>query len=150
MSARIPPIIQAAISGVLGWSLSTISPFLAFTSAWRFLPVCILITAGAAILVVAIGAFVRAKTTVNPLVPEQAETLVTSGLYLISRNPMYLAMALALTGGALLLGNLAAFFGPTLFVGLITQFQIKPEERALLTKFGAAYQDYRRRTRRWL
>jgi protein-S-isoprenylcysteine O-methyltransferase Ste14 len=67
-----------------------------------------LIFAGAILLTLAILAFVRARTTVNPLTPEQAQALVTSGLYRFTRNPMYLAMALILIGGAFALGNIAA------------------------------------------
>ena len=103
-----------------------------------------------AALALALGAFIRARTTVNPLAPEEAATLVTTGLYRISRNPMYLAMAAILTGGAFLMGNLSAFVAPILFVWLMTEFQIKPEERALQARFGEAFDAYRIRTRRWI
>jgi len=63
---------------------------------------------------------------------------------------MYLAMAAILTGGAFLMGNLSAFVAPILFVWLMTEFQIKPEERALQARFGEAFDAYRIRTRRWI
>ena len=63
---------------------------------------------------------------------------------------MYLAMAAILTGGAFLIGNLSAFAAPILFVWLMTEFQIKPEERALQARFGEAFDAYRIRTRRWI
>jgi len=102
------------------------------------------------LLIVALIAFARARTTVNPVEPEQAKTLVTTGLYRISRNPMYLAMALILLGSALRLSNIGVFIAPALFVWSITMFQIKPEERALQSIFGEDFTAYRQQTRRWL
>ena len=112
MTLRIPPIIQMLLCGTLGWGLSWIAPFLAFDGVGRDVAALLFFSAGAVILGLSVNAFIRASTTVNPLAPEDAETLVTSGLYRISRNPMYLAMALVLTGSAFLIGNLAAFAGP--------------------------------------
>lgn len=110
----------------------------------------VLIAAGVILLILAFIAFARARTTVNPVEPEHANTLVTTGLYRISRNPMYLAMALILLGGALRLGNIGAFIAPALFVWSITLFQIKPEERALQSIFDEDFTAYRQQTRRWL
>ena len=150
MTLRIPPIIQMLLCGTLGWGLSGIAPFLAFDGVGRDVAALLFFSAGAVILGLSVNAFIRASTTVNPLAPEDAETLVTSGLYRISRNPMYLAMALVLTGSAFLIGNLGAFAGPLIFVWVMTLFQIKPEERALQAKFGEAFTAYRLRTRRWI
>lgn len=150
MILRIPPVIQGLISGAIGWGLSWLTPFLSFDGLWRTAAGLLFFSAGVGILVLSAGAFLRARTTVNPVAPEEAETLVTSGLYRISRNPMYLGMALILTGGAFMIGNLAAFTGPLLFVWVITLFQIKPEERALKAKFGEAYTAYCQHTRRWI
>ena len=150
MTLRIPPIIQFLVCGALGWGLSRLAPFLAFEGAWRNVAALLFFSAGAVILALALSAFIRARTTVNPLAPEEAESLVTSGLYRISRTPMYLAMALVLTGCAFLFGNLAAFAGPLLFVSFETLAQIKPEDHALQAKFGAAFAAYRQCTRRWI
>lgn len=150
MTLRIPPILQVLLCGAFGWGLSWLAPVLAFDGLWRNAAALLFLSTGAFILVLALRAFIRARTTVNPLAPEDAETLVTSGLYRISRNPMYLAMVLVLIGSAFLLGNLAAFAGPLLFVWVMTLFQIRPEERALQAKFGEAFTAYRQRTRRWV
>jgi len=150
MSLRIPPVVQVLICGAFGWGLSSVTPFLAFEGVWHSAAALLFFFAGMAILALALGAFIRARTTVNPLAPERAETLVTTGLYRVSRNPMYLAMAAILTGGAFLMGNLSAFLAPILFVWLMTEFQIKPEERALQARFGEAFDAYRIRTRRWI
>lgn len=95
-------------------------------------------------------AFRRRRTTVNPLKPETASTLVTDGIYAVTRNPMYLGASLVLAGGALFLTNLAAWAGPVVFVLYMNRFQIMPEERAMMRLFGPSYEDYRARVRRWL
>ena len=106
-----------------------------------------------AALVIGIWAVVdfrRAKTTVNPLKPEAASTLVVRGLFRWTRNPMYLAMLLLLLGWACLLSNWAALAILPLFVIYMNRFQIGPEERALQARFGAEFDHYRKRVRRWL
>ena len=150
MNLRIPPIVQFLICALLAWALAMLVPQLAFGSPLSAYAGYGLIFAGAILLTLAILAFVRARTTVNPLAPEQAQALVTSGLYRFTRNPMYLAMALILIGGAFALGNIAALATPAIFVCVMTELQIKPEERALQSIFGEAFSAYRKQTRRWL
>ena len=84
-----------------------------------------------------------------PRVPVAA-ALVQGGPYRFTRNPMYLGMACVLLGACAWLANPLALLAVFVFVGYITRFQIMPEERALLGKFGGAYADYLRRVRRWL
>jgi protein-S-isoprenylcysteine O-methyltransferase Ste14 len=95
-------------------------------------------------------AFRANKTTVSPLNPGAASAIVSSGVYRFSRNPMYLGFLLALAACAIYLSNaLAALFLPA-FVGYMNVFQIKPEERALLAKFGPVYSQYMASVRRWI
>ena len=150
MKTRIPPVLQFFVCGAIGWALAALLP--ANKIDWPILHFTgLALTAmGVLLLTLAIVAFVQARTTVDPLEPERAAVLVTTGLYGISRNPMYLAMLLILIGGAFLLGNIASLFAPVLFVLSITVLQLKPEERALQTLFGDAYESYRRRIRRWI
>lgn len=150
MKFNIPPLIQLLVCGLIGWGLSRILPILDFAGRWPVTIAFFLFLAGAIILILSLRAFISARTTVNPVSPEKTETLVTSGLYRISRNPMYLAMAAILTGGAFLIGDLAAFAGPVLFVWVMTKYQIRAEEQALKEKFGEAFSAYCRRTRRWI
>ena len=150
MSLRIPPLIQFLICGLLMWGIAILLPALDLSLRLFKYAGSILIAAGVLLLIAALIAFARARTTVNPVEPEQAKTLVTTGLYRISRNPMYLAMALILLGSALRLSNIGAFITPALFVWSITMFQIKPEERALQSIFGEDFTAYRQQTRRWL
>lgn len=93
--------------------------------------------------------FFRAKTTINPLRPESASALVTDGIFGYTRNPMYLALALALFAFSLYFTGWWSLVFTGGFVAFLTQFQIKPEERALVQIFGEEYVRYRQTVRRW-
>jgi len=106
-----------------------------------------------AALVVGLSAvlgFRRAKTTLNPLQPETASALVVRGVYRWTRNPMYLAMLLVLIAWACIVSNWAALAMLPLFVIYLNRFQIGAEERALRARFGAEFENYCRKVRRWL
>ncbi|MEQ1526428.1 MAG: isoprenylcysteine carboxylmethyltransferase family protein [Gallionella sp.] len=94
--------------------------------------------------------FFRAKTTFNPMNPNNTSHLVTTGLYRISRNPMYLGLLLMLIGWVMYLGSISPILLLPLFVWLLTKMQIEPEEKILIDKFGQEYQDYQQRVRRWI
>ena len=98
----------------------------------------------------AVLGFHRVQTTVNPLKPDAASTLVVHGVYRWTRNPMYLAMLLMLVAWACIVANWAALAMLPLFVAYLNRFQIVPEERALHARFGAEFENYRRKVRRWL
>ena len=95
-------------------------------------------------------AFGRAGTTVNPLRPAASRVLVITGLYRLSRNPMYLGFSLALLGCALLLGSASPFLVVLAFVMITDRWYIPYEERAMAARFGQDYQHYCNRVRRWL
>ncbi|MDO7868914.1 methyltransferase family protein [Nocardioides jiangxiensis] len=94
--------------------------------------------------------FRAAQTTVHPLHPERATTLVTDGPYRRTRNPMYVGMAGALAAHALGRGGLATWLPVAAFVVTIDELQVQPEERAMERNFGAEWDDYALRTKRWL
>ena len=106
--------------------------------------------AGILVAAAAITQFSRARTTLNPLEPSRASSLVTSGIFAFSRNPMYLGLVLLLSGWALWLGTASPWFVPPLFAILIYWMQIVPEERALAALFAESYVAYRRRVGRWV
>ncbi|MEO1150777.1 MAG: isoprenylcysteine carboxylmethyltransferase family protein [Pseudomonadota bacterium] len=146
----IPPPVQLIGTAALMWVVNRHVPGLRIDFPGGDLVGGILIAIGLGVEVIAIAAFVQAGTTVNPIQPEKTRKLVTSGLYRLSRNPMYAGMLLLLSGWVLRLGsgwNIGVLIG---FVGLITVLQIKPEEEILREKFGDAYTDYCARVRRWL
>lgn len=150
MKLLIPPPVQAIIFAGLMWLIATQFPQFGFSSSLQQ-PLAILVCIiGIGIDLVSVGLFAREKTTVSPFSPDKTETLVTSGLYQYTRNPMYLGMACILTGLAIWLGNYAAFVMIPCFIWYITQLQIIPEEEILLEKFGEEYGEYMLRVRRWV
>jgi protein-S-isoprenylcysteine O-methyltransferase Ste14 len=89
----------------------------------------------------------RHRTTVQP--HRAVSTLVTSGPYRWSRNPIYVSHVVLTAGLGLLFGNLwILLLTPVMILGL-ARFSIAPEEAYLARKFGAAFADYAARTRRW-
>jgi protein-S-isoprenylcysteine O-methyltransferase Ste14 len=92
--------------------------------------------------------FLRNSTTLQP--SEEPTSLVTSGPFRISRNPIYLGMAAILLGVAVLQGTLVTLAFPVIFVTLIEFFIIPGEERKLEKIFGEPYRDYKKSVRRWL
>jgi protein-S-isoprenylcysteine O-methyltransferase Ste14 len=107
-----------------------------------------IILLGIALAAVAAGSFKRAGTPVVPF--EISTALVTTGLYRITRNPMYLGLVLALVGVAVLLGTLTPFFPIPVFVWIIQARFIRGEERFLEELFGAEYLAYKSKVRRWI
>ena len=92
--------------------------------------------------------FLKNSTTLQ--LSEAPTSLVTSGPFRISRNPLYLGMASILLGVAVLMGTLVALAFPVIFVTLIEFFIIPGEERMLENLFGEPYWDYKKSVRRWI
>src|SRR3954470_14734490 len=107
-----------------------------------------LVVIGLALAVWAAGLFRAAGTPVRPF--ERSTSVVTSGPYRFTRNPMYLGMVLVLIGVAVLFGSLAAFVPIPLFVWQIRRKFVLPEETFLEGLFGNEYVQYKARVRRWL
>lgn len=147
---RIPPPLVGALLAAAMWSVAGWGPALAWPAAPKYLVVALLAAAGIAFDLLGILAFRSSRTTVNPLKPQRASALVTGGVYRVTRNPMYVGMALLLLAWAAYLSSLLPLLGPVLLVLYLTRFQIRPEERALQAIFGAQYADYAARVRRWL
>lgn len=147
---KIPPVITVLLLGSAMWATTRAFP------DWRMvLPAGQIIAAGLALTGVAIAiagvvSFRRAKTTVNPLQPSAASSLVIAGIYRFTRNPMYLGMLLVLLGCAVFLGNVLALIFPLVYIPLMNCLQIVPEEKALATKFGSEFAEYQSKVRRWL
>ena len=147
---RIPPpvvtLLTCIVMSVAAWATHTLE--------LRGIPykmiALILIATGLLLLAPAVAAFRRAKTTINPVQIERASTLVTTGIFRFTRNPMYLGMATVISGVAFALGNLWLLFGTIFFVTYTTWFQILPEERVMREKFGLQYHEYCQKVRRWV
>ena len=150
LEARIPPPVVALVFGVAMWAAHRLIPGAVAPDGRRTLAAGGLFALALLVVFSAVMTFARSRTSFDPHHPESATALVRSGIFRVSRNPMYLSMALALLGWAVRLGRPWLGVGPVVFVLYLTRFQIRPEERALAEKFGPAYEDYRRSTRRWL
>ena len=102
------------------------------------------------VLVLAVSLFKKQNTTVNPIKIENASSLVTSGIFEYSRNPMYLGMTLILLGLALMFNVIGGILFTLLFTIYITKFQIKPEEEVMEKLFGEDFLKYKQNVRMWL
>lgn len=144
-----PPVFMLVFAGLM-WLLNNYLPIAELISEpWRRI--------GYGVIAVALifdlwslMLFFRAKTTFHPLQIDNTSTLVTSGMYRLTRNPMYLGLLLLLIGWAILLGSLTPFLLLPLFIWVINSQQIQHEERVLEEKFGEFYIEYKEKVRRWL
>lgn len=150
LELKIPPAVFTAVLALLMWLTQFVAPALSYALPGQALVMLPITTIGMILSVLGAAAFRREETTVDPTRPELSSTLVVSGVYRISRNPMYLGFLLVLAGWGLHIANLLALLALPVYVIYLTRFQILPEERALGERFGEAYSDYRRRVRRWL
>ena len=103
---------------------------------------------GMALNIVADKAFKKTGTTVKPF--EVSTTLVTSGAFRYSRNPMYLGMVMILTGVAFLLGALSPFIIIPIFAITMDRAFIVTEEKMLDECFGSKWKQYKADVRRWI
>jgi protein-S-isoprenylcysteine O-methyltransferase Ste14 len=150
LELKVPPPLVALILGAAMWALSEVIPVLGTRGLLTHVAAGAIALAGGAFSLAGILSFRRAQTTVNPLKPENASSLVTGGVYRFTRNPMYVGLLFVLVAWAVFLVNPWTLLGPVLFVAYMNRFQIKPEERALVTLFGEQYAAYAAKVRRWL
>ena len=147
LALRIPPAAVCAIAiglpylyGSVPANLNTLN--IAFAACFAL--------SGIVVGTLAILQFKAHQTTVDPRDPAQTSSLITSGIFRYSRNPIYLAMALLILANGVALEDWGGLILALLFCVYIQYFQILPEERALRQTFGDAFIRYSQRTRRWL
>ena len=148
MSNKIPPPVITLIGALLIYYLSPFSPHLTL-AAFNVLPILSLVS-GIAVIVFAIKSFKDYKTTINPLKPETASSLVTSGVFKYTRNPMYLGLLLILIYLSLIFNVVGGCLVSLGFIIYITKFQIIPEEVAMEKLFGNQFLEYKQQVRRWI
>jgi protein-S-isoprenylcysteine O-methyltransferase Ste14 len=149
LELKIPPPVLFLLFVVAMWFIARVAPGVTVVSGLRFG------LAGLFFLLSLIGplgilAFRRAQTTINPVEPYKASLIVSSGVYGVTRNPMYVGLVTLLLSWAAYLASPWTLLGPILFAVYINRFQIIPEERALLAKFGKEYAGYQNKVRRWI
>lgn len=141
-----PPVWLLAFLA-LAWAQSALLPT-RWAGDWAATAGGLVALLGAGLMLAAIPAFLRARTTVIP--HRTPSALVTSGLFRFSRNPIYLGDVLILAGLAMRWQAWPALLLVPLFVRILTRRFIEPEEARLRAAFGAAFDAWAARTRRWL
>lgn len=149
LELRIPPLAVVLIFAVAMTAVANLAP-VPMPMTWRAPISGVFVLAGLSVALAGVLAFRRHKTTVNPFTPDRSSSLVASGIYRISRNPMYLGFLLALLGWASFLGSWASAAFLPAFIVYMNRFQIQPEERALADRFGQEFTTYAGSVRRWL
>lgn len=148
MSNKIPPPVITLIGALLIYYSSPFFPHLTL-AAFNVLPILSLVS-GIAVIVFAIKSFKDYKTTINPLKPETASSLVTNGVFKYTRNPMYLGLLLILIYLSLIFNVVGGCLVSIGFIIYITKFQIIPEEVAMEKLFGNQFLEYKQQVRRWI
>lgn len=150
LELKIPPVLLTAMFAALMWLISHVTPSVNLLSAFRIASLLLFAAVAAFVGLAGVAAFRKAGTTVNPLSPDTSTSLVDKGIFTRTRNPMYLALLLALTGWGIFLANLFSLVLAAGFVLYMNRFQIQPEERALQKQFGDQFTKYSRKVRRWV
>jgi protein-S-isoprenylcysteine O-methyltransferase Ste14 len=150
LELKVPPPVVALIVAAAMWMNSVSGPRLDLPFEVRLGVGMTIAAVGVVLDLLGFLAFRKARTTINPLKPTNTSALVTSGIYGLSRNPMYVGLVCFLLGWAAFLAALWPLAGPLLFIFYLNRFQIEPEERILARLFGDDFTAYRARVRRWL
>ena len=95
----------------------------------------------------ALRQFFKTKNTLVTIKP--ANSLQTTGIYSVSRNPMYVSLLLIYSGLSFIIGNGWNFVLLPFLILLVQEYVIKREEKYLDRRFGQQYADYKTRVRRW-
>lgn len=150
LETKIPPPVVALLVATAMWGIANATVDLGAPALLR-LPLAGFLTAvGAVFDLSALLGFHRARTTINPMKPGATTTIVQSGVYRVTRNPMYVGLVCFLCAWAAYLWSAWALLGPLAFIAYITRFQILPEEKILEQQFGAEYLAYKAKAPRWL
>jgi len=147
---KVPPPIIALLCGLLIWWLNSILPAYADQATLRRDIALLLLATAMLVDMTALIHFIRARTTIDPRYPHKTSSIVESGIYTYTRNPMYLGLVLILTSLSIWLGSLFGLPVVAVFVYYMTRFQIEAEEEMLTAQFGSAYLAYKARVRRWI
>jgi protein-S-isoprenylcysteine O-methyltransferase Ste14 len=103
---------------------------------------------GVALIFWAFFSFVRASSNILP--NRAADRLITHGPFRLSRNPIYTGEIMAMAGMGIALGAPGLILAAALLAILVQKLGIEREEAHLAARFGKDWEDFRRRTRRWL
>ena len=150
LALKVPPVAQVIITAAAMYGVSKMVPALTFSLNGSTALAVGLGVIGMSLGVMGVTQFRKAQTTPNPQALEKVSSLVTSGIYGYSRNPMYLGLVLILLGWAFYLSHFLSFVLLPVFILYMTRLQIQPEEQMMARKFGKTYQAYLNKVRRWI
>ena len=148
MNNKIPPPIVTLVFGLAIYFSKPLFPD--FSNVILNVLSLLLIIVGPLTLISAARSFKVQETTINPINIDKATSLVVSGVFKYSRNPMYLGMSFLLLGLAFKFNVIGGLLFTGIFMLFITIFQIKPEEVAMEKLFDQEWNDYTKNVRRWL
>ena len=144
----IYPPIWLVIGLITIFTLAEFAPIAQFNGTMPTALGSFAILIGLMLLVHASGMFKAAETDLIPF--QNVTTLVKTGVYRVTRNPMYLGMTMVLFGTSLTVGAFAGIFVAPVFMAIIEFRFIRPEEDMLRGLFGEEYEEYCKLVRRWL
>ena len=150
LELKIPPVIVTLLFAVLMWLVARLTPFAPIDAGFRIIVVLLLGVTATVIGLAGVAAFRKANTTVDPFTPDACTSLVNSGIFRLTRNPMYLALLLTLAAWGFFLSNFYSLALCVVYVVYMNRFQIVPEERALEAVFGDEFIAYKGKVRRWI
>lgn len=149
-----PPVVTLlgawtmwCVAGLPTWASVVVAPS---AWGWQHALAAVLWALSVVLMAAALLTMRALRTTPNPVMPERASALVRHGVFACSRNPIYVADAVALVAWASWLGSAAALLVLPVFVAYISVMQIRAEEQALAHMFGDSYARYCEQVRRWL
>tara|TARA_Y100000816_G_scaffold205989_1_gene152048 strand:+ start:1057 stop:1503 length:447 start_codon:yes stop_codon:yes gene_type:complete len=148
MNNKIPPPIVTLAFGLMIYFSRNIFPDI--NNIIFYVLSLFFIILGPFILISAVRSFKAEQTTINPININNASSLVISGVFKYSRNPMYLGMVFILLALSLRFNIVGGILFTSIFIMYITKFQIIPEEAAMKSIFGEDFNKYKNKTRRWI
>ncbi|MCM2680865.1 methyltransferase family protein [Echinimonas agarilytica] len=150
LELKVPPVLLVLIAVVLIQFAPGHFQVYGHAATTFKVAAAVALAAGIIIAMLGIVSFKQHQTTVNPMTPDAANTLVDSGVFQYTRNPMYVGMALVVLAFGLWLGKPLSLVILMGFTAYLTQYQIIPEERALQQRFGDSFDNYCASVKRWL
>ncbi|AVF59815.1 methyltransferase family protein [Vibrio diabolicus] len=150
LELKVPPVAVFLLVILLMYGMTVLVPSLNIS-----VPFVEVVVGGLTLLsgymgIAGVYEFHKVKTTVNPVKPDTASSVVRTGVFSFSRNPMYMALLLLIIAIGLWWQHLSVVLCSVVFVSYMNRFQIKPEERVLERLFGEEYVDYKKHVRRWI
>ncbi len=149
LELKIPPAVITLIIAIAMWWIHKYLVFNWVTFGTEWWATFFISGIGGVFGLLGLVEFYKSSTSIDPHKPEKVSTLVTNGIYSISRNPMYAGLLFILVAYGFYLGNVLTFSMIPLFMGYMNRYQIIPEEQVMEEKFEDEFRKYKSEVRRW-